>query len=71
MPAAVHAASPSGIGIENCWRAWLSSERRVWVGKRLANFASIGSIAAVEPALTRIAGPNLRRNRTVAASQTS
>ena len=27
------AASPSGTGVENCWSAWLSSERRVWVGK--------------------------------------
>ena len=43
MAAAVHAARPSGIGVENCWSAWLSSERRVWVGRRLAIFASIGS----------------------------
>jgi hypothetical protein len=28
MAAAVHAATPSGMGVENCWSAWLSSERR-------------------------------------------
>ena len=41
--AAQSAARPSGIGVENCWSAWLSSERRVWVGKRLASFANCGS----------------------------
>ena len=34
-------------------------------------FASIGSIAAGDAAFARIAGPNLRRNKTVAASQAS
>src|SRR5579872_2898814 len=71
MAAAVHAARPSGTGVENCWSAWLSSERRVWVGRRPAIFASIGSAAAGEPDLRRSAFPYFRRNRTVAASQAS
>ena len=46
MAAAAETARPSGTGVENCWSAWLSSERRVWVGRRPAIFASIGSAAA-------------------------
>ena len=38
----------SAIGVENCCSAWLSSERRVWVGRRPASLASIGSKAAGE-----------------------
>ena len=71
MPAAIIAASPSGIGVENCWNASLSSERRVCVGRRPAIFASIGSVAARDPALRRSALAYLRKNSTVAASQTS
>ena len=41
IAAARGAARPSGIGVENCWSASLSSERRVWVGRRLAIFASM------------------------------
>ena len=33
IAAAVLAARPSVIGVENCWSAWLSSERRVCVGR--------------------------------------
>ena len=39
IAAAVQAARPSVIGVENCWSAWLSSERRVWVGRRPTIFA--------------------------------
>ena len=42
MAAAVRAAKPSGIGVENCWKASLSAERRVWVGRRPAILASSG-----------------------------
>jgi hypothetical protein len=56
-------------GVENCWRAWLSSERRVCDGSSAAIFASMGRHAAA-PRL-RMAAPNLRRNRTCAASQAS
>jgi hypothetical protein len=49
------ATSPSGTGVENCWSAWLSSERRVWVGRRPAILASIGSAAAGEPDVRRSA----------------
>ena len=62
---------PERDGVENCWSAWLSSERRVWVGRRLAIFASIGSAATGDAALRKSALPCLRRNRTVAASQAS
>jgi hypothetical protein len=68
---AATAASPSGIGVENCWNAWLSIERRVWVGRSLETFSSIGSASAGEPALRKSAFPYFRRNRTVAASQAS
>ena len=34
--AAVAAAKPSAIGVENCCSAWLSSERRVWEGSSAA-----------------------------------
>ena len=71
IAAAALAARPSAIGVENCWSAWLSSERRVWVGRSPAILASIGSKAAGDAARARMAGPNLRRNRTVAASQES
>jgi hypothetical protein len=58
-------------GVENCWRDSLSSDRRVWVGRRFMIFMSIGSIAAGEVALARIAAPCRRRNMTLAASQAS
>ena len=71
IAAATLAASPSAIGVENCCRVWLSSERRVWVGSRPAIFSSIGAKAACDPARERMTGPNLRKNSTVAASQAS
>ncbi len=43
MAAAVAATKPSGIGVENCCSAWLSSERRVWVGSRAATLPSMAS----------------------------
>ena len=49
----------------------LSSDRRVCVGRRLAILSSIGSMAAGDAALARMAAPYRRRNRTVAASQAS
>ena len=58
------AAKPSAIGVENCWSAWLSSERRVCDGSSAASLASMASSAAGEPARARMARPNLRRNRT-------
>ncbi len=71
IAAATLAASPNVIGVENCCSVWLSSERRVWVGSRLAILASIGAMAAFDPARERMTGPNLRKNSTVAASQAS
>ena len=71
IAAAVLAATPSVIGVENCWSAWLSAERRVCVGRSPPILVSIGSMAVGDAPLARIAGPNLRRNRTVAASQES
>ena len=62
---------PSGIGVENCWKVWLSAERRVCVGSRLAIFDSAERRAAGDPALRKSARPYLRRNRTVAVSQAS
>ena len=56
-PAATLATKPSGRGVENCWRAWLSSERRVWVGRSAATRASMASMAAGVPALARMAEP--------------
>ena len=67
--AAAEAARPSAIGVENCCKAWLSAERRVWVGSNAAIFERIGSWA--EGGRARRAGAILRRNRTVAASQAS
>ena len=46
--AATRAQKPKAIGVENCCSAWLSSERRVWVGERPAILVSIGSSAAGE-----------------------
>ena len=71
IAAAAAAQKPSGIGVENCCNAWLSSERRVWVGNNPATFVSMASRAAGVAARACITGPNLRRNRTVAASQAS
>ena len=71
IAAAIEAARPRGIGVENCWKVSLSSERRVWVGRRLAILAISGSAAAGDPALRKSALPYLRRNSTVAASQAS
>ena len=65
------ATNPSPIGVENCCSAWLSSERRVCVGSSAAILASIARRAAGDCALARIAGPSLRKVRTVAASQAS
>lgn len=56
MAAAVMAARPRGMGVENCWSAWLSSERRVCVGRRLAILAKAESRAA-KAALRKSAGP--------------
>ena len=52
-------------------RAWLSWDRRVCVGRRAATLPSICSAPAGDAPWVRMAGPNLRRNRTVAASQAS
>ena len=71
IAAAVSAASPSGNGVENCCRAWLSSERRVCVGRSAAIFASTDKRAAGEAALRNSAFPYFRRNRTVATSPAS
>ena len=65
IAAAVLATKPSAIGVENCWSAWLSSERRVCDGSSAATLASMASSAAGDPARARMARPNLRRNRTV------
>lgn len=45
--------------------------RRVCVGRRLAILSSIGSVAAGDAALARMAAPYRLKNRTVAASQAS
>ncbi len=71
IAAAVLAAKPSSIGVENCWSAWLSSERRVWDGSSAASLASMARNADGDAARPRMAGPNLRRNRICAASQAS
>ena len=71
MAAAVRAAKPSGVGVENCWKASLSAERRVWVGRRPAILVKAESREVGESALRNSAFPYLRRNRTVAASQAS
>jgi hypothetical protein len=71
IAAAVLAANPSPIGVENCWSAWLSSERRVWEGTSAANLASMVRNADREAARSRMAGPNFRKNRICAASQAS
>ena len=71
IAAAVAAQKPSGIGVENCCKAWLSSERRVWVGSSPATLVSIASMAPGVAARACMAGPNLRKKRTVAASQAS
>mgnify|MGYP002134568258 CR=1 FL=1 len=71
IAAAVSAATPRGSGVENCWKACVSSERRVCVGNRLAILASIGRLAAGDPDLRKTAFPYLRRNSTVATSQAS
>ena len=42
IAAAVSAARPSGSGVENCWSAWASSERRVCVGNRRGDFRQHG-----------------------------
>ena len=71
IAAATLATYANPIGVENCCRDWLSSDRRVWVGRRLAILISIHSMAAGDVALTRMAAPCRRRNRVVAASQAS
>ena len=71
IAAAAHATKPRPIGVENCWSAWLSSERRVCDGSSPASLASIARNADGDAARSRMAGPNLRRNRTCAASQAS
>jgi hypothetical protein len=71
IAAAVLATNPSSIGVENCWSAWLSSERRVWEGTRAATLASMVRNADGDAARSHIAGPNFRRNRICAASQAS
>lgn len=69
--AATLATKPSSIGVENCWSASLSSERRVCEGTSAASFRSSAGNAEDDAARLRIAGPNLRRNRICAASQAS
>ncbi len=71
IAAAMFATHANPIGVENCWRDSLSSDRRVWVGRRLAIFVNIGNMADGDVALARMAAPCRRRNRTVAASQAS
>ena len=71
MAAATLETYANPIGVENCWSDWLSSDRRVWVGRRLAILISIDSMAAGDAAFARMAAPCRRRNRTVAASQAS
>ena len=69
--AAVAAASPSAIGVENCCSAWLSSDRRVCDGRSPAILSSMARKSAGIAARARMAGPNLRKNRICAASQAS
>ena len=71
IAAATLATYANPIGVENCWSDSLSSDRRVWVGRRLAIRISIDSMSAGDAALARMAAPCRRRNRTVAASQAS
>jgi len=71
IAAATLATNANPIGAENCWRDSLSSDRRVWVGRRVVIFVSIGSMALAEVALARMAAPYRRTNRTVATSQAS
>ncbi len=63
IAAAVLATKPSPIGVENCWSAWLSSDRRVWDGTRAASFVSMARKRDGDAARSRMAGPNLQRNR--------
>jgi hypothetical protein len=69
IAAAMPATKPRPMGVENCWRLWLSSDRRVCDGSSAAILASIASRAAGDRLF--IAGPNLRRNMTCAASLAS
>ena len=69
--AAVLAASPSSMGVENCCRASLSTERRVWLGSSAAIFMKIVSSALGEGARERSAGAIFRRKSTLAASDAS
>ena len=57
MAAASAVQSASGHGVENCWRATCSSERRVWEGSRSAIASIIASRRAAPcvPVLSRIA----------------
>ncbi len=71
MPAAVSAAKPTGRGVENCWSAWDSSDRRVCVGSRLLILVSAERYAVGQSALRNSAFPNLRRKRTEATSHAS
>ena len=71
IAAATLATKPNPIGVENCWSAWLSSDRRVCDGSSAATLASMARNAAGDAARPRMAGPNLRRNRICAASQAS
>jgi antirestriction protein ArdC len=71
IAAATLATNASPMGVENCWRDSLSSDRRVCVRRRLVILVSIGSMAVGDVALARMAVPYRRRNRTVAASQAS
>lgn len=71
VEACVGQGSPVGSGVENCWKRSISSDRRVWVGKRPDTLARIGSSAPGEPARASSARPKFRRNRTSAASPAS
>ena len=71
IEAATTATNDRPAGVEYCCKAWLVSERRVWVGMR----ADTRSISARErdrePPREKIAGPKRRRKRICATSQAS
>jgi hypothetical protein len=71
IAAATLATKPNPMGVENCWSAWLSSDRRVCDGSNPATLASMARNADGDIARPRMTGPNLRRKRICAASQES
>jgi hypothetical protein len=61
---------PSGIGVENCWKAWPPPNARVR-RQQSDDLRQRGEPCSRRPGFAEKRFPYLRRNRTVAASQAS